>query len=94
MDALDHHADKLATAWTATTADQPTGGSLFIRASTKVVPPRRRHVLPPRTIPLAGMSIANARLLDDYVVKWGSTTRSALVEQALRYEFEIPAQDA
>ena len=90
MDALDHHADRLATAWTVDAADQPTGESLFIRASTKVVPPRRRHVLPPRTIPLAGMSLANARLLDDYVVKWGSTTRSALVEQALRYEFEIP----
>jgi hypothetical protein len=89
LDAIEHHADRLATAWQVTPQSAPEPGALFVRQSEPAVPPRRRHVLPPRLVPLAGIDATNARLLDDFVDKWGTGTRSALVEQALRFEFNV-----
>ena len=89
MDALEHHAQQLATAWTQDEPATPVGGALFIRPVATVVPRRRRHITPARNVPLAGIDPANARLLDEYVVTWNAGTRSALVEQALRYEFGL-----
>lgn len=88
LDAVEAHADRLATAWT-TPAPPTTGGGLFVRPAAGAVPRRRRHASPPVTVPLAGIDPTNAGLLDDYAAQWGAGTRAALVEQALRYEFDL-----
>ncbi|TXH18586.1 MAG: hypothetical protein E6R06_26405 [Mycobacterium sp.] len=82
MDAIEAHSDKLQKAWT----DKPKTGGLFVRLSPEVVPPRRQHVTPPVCIALSGIDATNAKLLDRYVVQWSAGTRSALVEQALRFD--------
>lgn len=89
LDAIEHHAQRLETAWSVEPQEQPEPGSLFIRPTLTAVPERRSHRQPPRTISLAGIDAANAQLLDDYATKWGAGSRSALVEQALRYEFNL-----
>lgn len=89
LDAIEHHADRLEHAWSVEPAAAPEPGSLFIRPTSAAVPERRSHRQPPRTISLAGIDAANAQLLDEYATKWGAGSRSALVEQALRYEFEL-----
>lgn len=90
LDALDRHRERLASAWRGSQASEvPAPGSMFIRPTSTAVPARRRHVNPPRTVALAGITGANSAILDDCVTQWGSGTRSALVEQALRYEFAM-----
>lgn len=85
MDALERHAERLAQAWTT----QPANSSpLFVRPASTAVPKRRRHVQPPRTVPLSGIDATNTELLDKLAAEWGAVTRSALVEQALLFEFE------
>ena len=91
LDALDRHRERLATAWRSSQASEtPTPGSLFIRPASTDRAARRRRVHPPRTVTLAGITAANGAILDDCVKQWGSGSRSALVEQALRYEFAMP----
>lgn len=88
MDAIEAHADRLATTWT--TQEYAVGeGQLFERPASNAVPRRRRHVTAPRTVVLSGVTAANAQRLDNLVQAWNAGTRSALVEQALRYEFNL-----
>ena len=61
-----------------------------MRPASDAVPRRRRHAVTPRNVVLSGVNAANARRLDELVTAWGAGTRSALVEQALRYEFNSP----
>jgi hypothetical protein len=86
MDAIEAHAPALATTWSS--QHFAVGeGQLFERPSSKAVPRRRRHASTPRTVVLSGVTAANGQRLDNLVQAWGAGTRSALVEQALRYEF-------
>lgn len=89
LDAVEAHADRLATAWTTPEPPAAGSGGLFVRPAAGAVPRRRRHASPPVTVPLAGIDPTNSALLDDYAVRWGAGTRAALVEQALRYEFDL-----
>lgn len=88
MDAIEAHADRLATTWTV--QEYAVGeGQLFERPASTAVPRRRRHAQPPRTVVLSGVTAANGERLDNLVTEWNAGTRSALVEQALRYEFHL-----
>lgn len=89
LDAIEANAARLATTWTHQQAAAVGEGQLFERPSSNAVPRRRRHVTAPRTVVLSGVTPANARRLDDLVAAWDAGTRSALVEQALRYEFDL-----
>lgn len=88
LDAIERYADRLATTWDAM-EDTVGEGGLFARPSSSAVPRRRRHAVAPRTVVLSGVNAANGRRLDELVPAWGAGTRSALVEQALRYEFNL-----
>ncbi|MFB1298507.1 hypothetical protein ACAG24_023625 [Mycobacterium sp. pW049] len=88
LDAIEAHASDLATTW-AQQQFTVGEGQLFERPSSNAVPRRRRHATPPRTVVLAGVTATNALRLDDLVQAWNAGTRSALVEQALRYEFGL-----
>lgn len=88
MDAIEAHADRLATTWSV--QEYAVGeGQLFERPASTAVPRRRRHAQPPRTVVLSGVTAANGQRLDNLVKEWNAGTRSALVEQALRYEFDL-----
>ena len=88
LDAIEAHASRLATTWTA--QQYAVGeGKIFERPSSNAVPRRRRHATAPRTVVLSGVTAANAQRLDNLVEAWATGTRSALVEQALRYEFGL-----
>ncbi|AFM20223.1 hypothetical protein Mycch_5559 (plasmid) [Mycolicibacterium chubuense NBB4] len=93
LDAIEAHAARLATTWTNQQPAAVGEGQLFERPSSNAVPRRRRHVTAPRTVVLSGVTPANARRLDDLVAAWDAGTRSALVEQALRYEFYLLCAD-
>lgn len=88
LDAIEAHATRLATTW-ANQQDAVGEGQLFERPSSNAVPRRRRHATAPRTVVLSGVTAANGQRLDNLVLAWGAGTRSALVEQALRYEFDL-----
>lgn len=88
LDAIEKHAQRLVSTWEA--AEDTVGeGGLFVRPSSSAVPRRRRHAVAPRTVVLSGVNALNSRRLDALVEEWGAGTRSALVEQALRYEFAL-----
>ena len=88
LDAIEAHASRLATTWS--TPQFAVGeGQIFERLSSNAVPRRRRHATAPRTVVLSGVTAANGQRLDDLVHAWDAGTRSALVEQALRYEFGL-----
>ena len=92
LDAIEAHAPRLATTW----ANQQAAvgeGQLCERPSSNAVPRRRRHAHPPRTVVLSGVTASNAQRLDNLVLAWNAGTRSALVEQALRYAFELLPQE-
>lgn len=88
LDAIEAHAPRLATTWS--NQHFAVGeGQLFERPSSNAVPRRRRHASAPRTVVLSGVTAANGKRLDNLVQAWNAGTRSALVEQALRYEFGL-----
>lgn len=84
LDAIEANQDKLTTFWTAPAPVSASGGGLFSR-SPAASARRRRHPEPPARVPLTGISPANAEMLDNLVEQWGAPSRSALVEQALRF---------
>ncbi|MEW5811488.1 MAG: hypothetical protein AB1925_18760 [Actinomycetota bacterium] len=94
LDAIEAHAVRLSTTWTNQQPAAVGEGQLFERPSSNAVPRRRRHVTAPRTVVLSGVTPANAQRLDDLVAAWDAGTRSALVEQALRYEFQLLRVDS
>lgn len=88
LDAIEAHSTRLATTWLS--EQFAIGeGQLFERPSSNAVPRRRRHATAPRTVVLSGVTAANGQRLDNLVRAWDAGTRSALVEQALRYEFDL-----
>jgi hypothetical protein len=88
LDAIEAHALRLQSTWAA--QEYAVGeGQLFERPASTAVPRRRRHATTPRTVVLSGVTAANGQRLDGLVEMWGAGTRSALVEQALRYEFDL-----
>lgn len=88
LDAIEAHSARLATTWVS--EQFVIGeGQLFERPSLNAVPRRRRHATAPRTVVLSGVTAANGKRLDNLVQAWDAGTRSALVEQALRYEFDL-----
>ena len=88
LDAIEAHAPRLATTWSSQRFAVGEG-QLFERLSSNAVPRRRRHATAPRTVVLSGVTASNGQRLDNLVQAWGSGTRSALVEQALRFEFGL-----
>jgi hypothetical protein len=88
LDAIEAHATRLATTWSGE-GSTVGEGQLFERPSSNAVPRRRRHATAPRTVVLSGVTAGNGQRLDNLVQAWGAGTRSALVEQALRYEFGL-----
>ncbi len=88
MDAIEAHAERLATTWSSELFAVGEG-QLFERRASTAVPRRRRHATAPRTVVLSGVTAANKERLDDLVHEWDAGTRAALVEQALRYEFGL-----
>lgn len=91
LDAIEAHAAELTTTWTNQQCTVGEG-QLFERPSSNAVPRRRRHATAPRTVVLSGVTPANSNTLDNLVQAWNAGTRSALVEQALRYEFGLLLQ--
>jgi hypothetical protein len=86
MDAIDRHAEVLASAWEeAGPAVAPPGG-LFVRAHHSKF---RRHALPAKSISLQGVSAENAEILKKLKNQWGAGSVSDLVERALRIELQI-----
>jgi hypothetical protein len=85
LDAIDTHADQLATYWH--TPPPPTPG--LFRRRTADTPRRRRHAQAPARVPLAGVITSDIHQLDELVATWGAGSRSALVEAALRMYLTI-----
>ncbi|WP_278314944.1 hypothetical protein [Lolliginicoccus levis] len=81
LDAVEAHAEQLARHWAR---PEPAGSGLFQRADGSR-PRRRRHAAAPARIPLSGIIPADVAVLDGLVEQWGAGSRSALVEQALRW---------
>lgn len=87
LDAIDAVHEELARQWKPTENAEKAPGSLFIRQP--VVRKRRRHIAPPAKIALTGLNPADAKTIDDQLVKeWGAPSRSALVDEALTLYFK------
>jgi hypothetical protein len=84
LDAIDAHQEQLATYWRTDAISSQGGGGLFSRRPA-TPPRRRRHAEPPARVPLTGLNPADGQTLDELVADWNAPSRSALVEQALRF---------
>lgn len=84
LDAIEAHQEQLATYWRTDAFSTQDGGGLFSRRPA-APPRRRRHAEPPARVPLTGLNPADGQTLDELVANWGAPSRSALVEQALRF---------
>ncbi|MEN4466860.1 hypothetical protein VXE65_32980 [Mycolicibacterium conceptionense] len=90
LDAVEKHQANLAEFWVKPT--EPQGSGLFRRQKVTTSPKRRRkHEKPPARIPLGGIDPVDLATLDRLALDWNAGSRSALVEQALRFEFNMPA---
>lgn len=90
LDAVEHHQAELEKFWVARTESKASG--LFRRQKVETSPKRRRkHEKPPARIPLGGIDPMDLAKLDQLALNWNAGSRSALVEQALRFEFKMPA---
>lgn len=89
MDAIEKHAEALASAWKGSGTGTPPPGKLFIREPNSRY---RRHDLPPRSITLQGVGPENGRLLKRLKKQWGAGSVSDLVEKALRLEFGMSGE--
>lgn len=87
LDAIDAGHEELARHWTPAENAEKAPGSLFTRQP--VLRKRRRHIAPPAKIALTGLNPADARTIDEKLVKeWGAPSRSALVDEALTLYFK------
>lgn len=87
LDAIDAVHEELARHWKPAANPEKAPGSLFTRQP--VVRKRRRHIAPPAKIALTGLNPADAKTIDDQLVKeWGAPSRSALVDEALTLYFK------
>ncbi|WP_048895769.1 hypothetical protein [Mycolicibacterium conceptionense] len=90
LDAVEKYQAELAEFWVKPTETQ--GSGLFRRQKVATSPKRRRkHEKPPARIPLGGIDPVDLATLDQLALDWNAGSRSALVEQALRFEFNMPA---
>lgn len=88
LDAIEAHQEQLATYWRTEAISEPTGGGGLFSRRPATSSRRRRHAQPPARIPLTGLNQADGKVLDGLVAKWNAPSRSALVEQALRFYFK------
>lgn len=87
LDAIDATQDQLAQHWKTPANTEKAPGSRFTRQP--VVRKRRRHMAPPAKIALTGLNAADARTIDEELVKeWAAPSRSALVDEALTQYFK------
>ncbi|MCV7116256.1 hypothetical protein H7I93_03025 [Mycobacterium nebraskense] len=87
LDAIDAVHEELARHWKPAENAEKAPGSLFTRQP--VVRKRRRHIAPPAKIALTGLNPADAKTIDEQLVKeWGAPSRSALVDEALTLYFK------
>ena len=87
LDAIDAVHEELARHWKPAERTEKAPGSLFTRQP--VVRKRRRHNAPPAKIALTGLNPADAKTIDEQLVKeWGAPSRSALVDEALTLYFK------
>lgn len=87
LDAIDAVHEELARHWKPAQNAERAPGSLFTRQP--VVRKRRRHIAPPAKIALTGLNPADAKTIDEQLVKeWGAPSRSALVDEALTLYFK------
>jgi len=87
LDAIDAVHEELARHWKPAENAERAPGSLFTRQP--VVRKRRRHIAPPAKIALTGLNPADAKTIDEQLVKeWGAPSRSALVDEALTLYFK------
>ncbi|MCA2249755.1 hypothetical protein JF729_18420 [Mycobacterium intracellulare] len=87
LDAIDAGHEELSRHWKLSEKGERAPGSLFTRQP--VVRKRRRHIAPPAKIALTGLNAADARTIDEQLVKeWGAPSRSALVDEALTLYFK------
>lgn len=93
MDAIERHAEVLASRWQVGVAATPAPGALFIRTDTKVGARHRKQTTPMHPVTMAGVSPENRDLIDRLVSEWNAGSRAALVEEALRLEFRLPRSD-
>ena len=93
LDAVEKHQAQLAEFWVKPIQTQ--GSGLFRRQKVTTSPKRRRkHEKPPARIPLGGIDPVDLATLDQLALEWNAGSRSALVEQALRFEFNMPGSDS
>lgn len=87
LDAIDAGHEELSRHWKLPANGEKAPGSLFTRQP--VVRKRRRHIAPPAKIALTGLNAADARTIDEQLVReWGAPSRSALVDEALTLYFK------
>lgn len=84
LDAIEAHQEQLATYWRPDAINAQGGGGLFSRRPA-APPRRRRHAEPPARVPLTGLNPADGQKIDQLVGEWNAPSRSALVEQALKF---------
>lgn len=91
LDSVEKHQDELAEFWLKPAED--SGSGLFRRQKVTTSPKRRRkHEKPPARIPLGGIDPVDLATLDQLALQWNAGSRSALVEQALRFEFKMRSE--
>lgn len=83
LDAIEQYESELRSHF-STTANAKPAGRLFKRVDSSR-PRRRRHAEPPVKIPLSGIIAADMEAIDELVVTWEVGSRSALVDQALKF---------
>lgn len=83
LDAIEQFETELREHFTTAAAAKPKG-RLFQRVDNSR-PRRRRHAEPPVKIPLAGIIATDVESLDALAEEWQAGSRSALVDQALKF---------
>ncbi|MFE3261072.1 hypothetical protein ACFXPS_38910 [Nocardia sp. NPDC059091] len=83
LDAIEQFETELRDHFATAAAAQPKG-RLFQRVDHSR-PRRRRHAEPPVKIPLAGIIATDVESLDTLAEEWHAGSRSALVDQALKF---------
>jgi hypothetical protein len=84
LDAIEEGQEELSTFWTQPTNGAGSGGGLFSRRPATPMR-RRRHAEPTGRVPLTGLNPDDSDMLNSLIEQWQAPSRSALVEQALRF---------
>ncbi|WP_078345330.1 hypothetical protein [Mycobacteroides chelonae] len=86
LDAIDNGQSELSENWQQAKVEK-TPGSLFTRQPVALK--RRKHSVPPAKIVLTGLSVEDAKTIDEVLVeRWKAPSRSALVDEALTLYFK------